>query len=178
MYTIKEVRKALKKDKETRHTLLASGRKDTILLDVTKDRQADIALLDLTGDGSIDAIAIDSLGQGYYDTLLIDSDGNDIPDTVVFGNLQAGTVDDVLQGPEVETAILDMANTIVAGVEAGKAIFSKAEELSKVLEDRIVQETVYLQKMAKEAKREERKEENRERLAKLKQSIQGKFSKR
>ena len=116
MYKMKEIRRAIRRDRDLRGMVVKSGAKDAILLDVTEDKMPDIALLDTTGDGYVDAVALDLDGNGYFDTLLADTDGNDVPDTVILGDLDNGTIREVIRGEDVEDAIIDAVNLIVSAV--------------------------------------------------------------
>ena len=132
MNTMNDVRNALRKNRNLKGMMVKGGGKSTILLDVTGDGLADIALMDVTGDGNIDTIAIDTDDNGYYDTVLIDSDGNNVPDTIIFGNVQKGTISEIIRGKEVEDAIIEMTMQIVNE--------SVAAPLSSEIETRIAKE--------------------------------------
>ncbi|MDD3361747.1 MAG: hypothetical protein PHW34_08760 [Hespellia sp.] len=116
MYTMKEIKKAVRKDRDLKSSLVKTAEKDAILFDITGDKVADIAILDVTGDGNADTIAIDTIGDGYFDTVFIDTDGNNIPDTILCGNLQQGVINEAIQGPEVETIITEIADTVISTV--------------------------------------------------------------
>lgn len=44
MYKMKEIRRAIRRDRDLRGMVVKSGAKDAILLDVTEDKMPDIAL--------------------------------------------------------------------------------------------------------------------------------------
>lgn len=140
MNTMNDVRNALRKNRNLKGMMVKGGGKSTILLDVTGDGLADIALMDVTGDGNIDTIAIDTDDNGYYDTVLIDSDGNNVPDTIIFGNVQKGTISEIIRGKEVEDAIIEMTMQIVNAAMEHKVKESIAAPLSSEIETRIAKE--------------------------------------
>ena len=143
MYKMKEIRRAIRRDRDLRGMVVKSGAKDAILLDVTEDKMPDIALLDTTGDGYVDAVALDLDGNGYFDTLLADTDGNDVPDTVILGDLDNGTIREVIRGEDVEDAIIDAVNLIVSAVMLDLFTAAAADALAEeVCADVSCEETV------------------------------------
>ena len=188
MYTMKEIRRAIRRDRDLKGTIVKTKRKDAILLDVTDDRQPDIAILDLTGDGNVDSIALDLDGNGYFDTLLADTDKNDIPDTVIRGNLDLGIINEIISGSDVEDAIIDLENLIVSAAILGVYAVSAAQALSEEIDTRISEAAAVLEEAEKaeakaqkkaeiEAKRIQRSEERKQKMEELRAKV-GKLVKR
>ena len=184
MYKMKEIRRAIRRDRDLRGMVVKSGAKDAILLDVTEDKMPDIALLDTTGDGYVDAVALDLDGNGYFDTLLADTDGNDVPDTVILGDLDNGTIREVIRGEDVEDAIIDAVNLIVSAVmldlftaaaadALAEEVCAQLDAVGHELEEGVREAEKAEKKAALDAKRVQRAEDRANRMEELKAKIKG-----
>lgn len=123
-------------------------------------------------------------GNGYFDTLLADTDGNDVPDTVILGDLDNGTIREVIRGEDVEDAIIDAVNLVVSAVIldlfTAAAADALAEEICAQL-DAVVHELEDCEraaakaekKAALDAKRVQRAEDRENRMEDLKAKIKG-----
>ena len=81
MGSLRQLRFAMKTDKEIRK-MMVRGNRNEILLDIDGDSQPDIAIQDINHDGNIDRLAFDTTGEGYYDFFIDDTDNNGIPDHI------------------------------------------------------------------------------------------------
>ncbi len=83
MGTVRQLKSAIRDDKELRQILVRSDRHE-VLLDLDGDKIPDIGLLDVNRDGDIDAIGVDLTGNGEFNFYLVDNDGNGIADEISF----------------------------------------------------------------------------------------------
>lgn len=184
MYKMKEIKRAIHRDRDLRSLVVKSGTKDAILLDITNDRLPDIAILDMTGDGYVDSIALDTDGNGYFDTLLTDTDGNDVPDTVILGNLNEGKIDAVIHGDDVEEAIVDIVNQILSAVILNLFTVAAVQAMADDICENLVETAEALERADREATEEQRRRELEEkrikaaadreaRIAKLREKVSG-----
>ena len=120
MGTLRQVRFALKADKELRK-MMVRGNRNEILLDINDDREAEIALQDINSDGNIDRLAFDVTGDGWYDLFIDDTDRNGIPDrifTVITGDDETpDKVEEIAAGPELEALVIEDAKKLLAFLE-------------------------------------------------------------
>ena len=130
MGTLRTVKRKMKLDKDLHKTLLRSA-KDEILIDVDGDGMANVALMDSTGDGNIDTLAVDLTEDGEFNLYFHDSDGNNIPDMVLLDSEGDGTLELIGIGDEIEAAMIDAANKILAMMAIGDYV---AQELDAGLE--------------------------------------------
>ena len=171
MYKMKEVKRAIHRDRDLRSLVVKSGTKDAILLDITNDRLPDIAILDMTGDGYVDSIALDT-------------DGNDIPDTVILGNLNEGKIDAVIHGDDVEDAIVDIVNQILSAVMLNLFTVAAVQAMADDICENLVETAEALERADREAAEEQKRRELEEkrikaaadreaRIAKLREKVSG-----
>lgn len=142
MGTLRKVKQKMKLDKDLRKTLVRSA-KDEIMIDVDGDGIPDVALMDSTGDGNIDTLAMDLTGDGEFNLYFNDTDGNGIPDMVLLDEDGDGIIEVIAIGKEIETQLIETANTILAMMAVGDYV---AEALDQALDD--------LQELLIEAKKE------------------------
>ncbi len=83
MGTLRQLKRAMKKDEEL-HDLMVRSDRHEILLDLDGDKVPDIGLLDIERTGDVNAIAVDLTGNGEFNFYLIDHDGNGIPDEIAY----------------------------------------------------------------------------------------------
>ena len=135
MGTLKKMRFAMKTDRDLRK-MLVRGSHNEILLDLDGDKQADVALQDINSDGDIDRIAFDSTGDGWFNFFIDDEDRNGVPDRIFivkYGNEEEpDKVEELAAGPEVEEAILTIAEQVALIIQAKEII---GEELCLHLND-------------------------------------------
>ena len=135
MGTLNKMRFAMKTDRDLRR-MMVRGSLNEILLDIDGDKQADVALQDINSDGNIDRIAFDATGDGWFNLFIDDEDRNGVPDRIFivkYGNeMEPDKVEELAAGPEVEEAILTIAQEIALMIQAKEII---GEELCLRLND-------------------------------------------
>lgn len=131
MGTLRKLKKKMKFDRDWHKTLLRSP-KNEILIDLDGDKEADLALLDTTGNGDIDTLAVDLTGDGEFNLYFGDTDQNGIPDIVLYDEDEAGSLEVLGLGKEVEDAVLNTVALIRASVITGDYI---ADALDRELDE-------------------------------------------
>lgn len=131
MGTLREVKFAMRRDKELSPMLVRSGLHE-ILIDLDGDKVADIALIDNNRDGDIDMIAVDATGNGDFNLYVGDADGNGIPDTVEFYEDGDDMPVAAYFGRAVEDRFVDLGAIIYSRILAKEFI---AAELIRAFEE-------------------------------------------
>ncbi len=162
MGTLRQLKTAMRKEKDLRQLLVRSDRHE-VLLDLDGDKVPDIGLLDENRDGDIDAIAVDLTGNGEFNFYLVDHDGNGIPDEISF--YRDG--DDIPVksnfGRAVELELVKIVTRIHALITAKDLAAAELMDVLEALEDYIDEEYAKFEEDDSELKKddaEEKKEEN------------------
>mgnify|MGYP003571395894 FL=1 len=131
MGTLRQLKSAMKSDKELRPMLVRSMLHE-LLIDLDGDKVADIALIDNNRDGDIDMIAVDATGNGDFNLYVGDADGNGVIDTVEFYDDGDDMPIAAYFGRNVEERFIELGAAIYARVIAGELI---ADELIRAFAD-------------------------------------------
>ena len=131
MGTLRQVKNAMRMDKELRPMLVRSMLHE-VLIDLDGDKVADIALIDNNHDGDIDMIAVDTTDNGDFNLYVGDADGNGIIDTVQFYDDGDDMPIAAFFGRAVEERFIELGAAIYARVIAGELI---ANELISVFKE-------------------------------------------
>mgnify|MGYP002621022990 FL=1 len=121
MGTLRQLKSAMKSDKELRPMLVRSILHE-LLIDLDGDKVADIALIDNNRDGDIDMIAVDATGNGDFNLYVGDADGNGIIDTVEFYDDGDDMPIAAYFGRAVEERFIELGEAIFARILAGELI--------------------------------------------------------
>ena len=147
MGTLREVKRAIKQDPETKG-MLVRGSLHEILLDLDGDGSADIALIDLNRDGDIDMVGVDITGNGEFNLYVGDADANGIPDTVEFYADGDDMPEAAYFGRNVEDRFIDMADIVFSRIMMREIVIDELLRAFEEFEERAEDE--YEQVMGEE----------------------------
>ena len=139
MGTLRQVKNAMRMDKELRPMLVRSMLHE-VLIDLDGDKVADIALIDNNHDGDIDMIAVDTTGNGDFNLYVGDADGNGIIDTVQFYDDGDDMPIAAFFGRAVEERFIELGAAIYARVIAGELIANELISAFKEFEKQAEEE--------------------------------------